>query len=1026
MMWSPDSRYIAFRATDENYDTNLQVVDVSTGQLVADFDYDPRVIAWSPDCTRLAVNAERDTGDHFGGLNEVRPITILNIHTGSATVIGSDVDINGIAWSPDGTRLAVTTSRYEAFEAYSSTVQVWDAATGAVVADLVGDAGFWVINSYWYAPVWSPDGSRLAVPNVDGSFAVWDVARQEKVFDAWGFPEYTGNLAWNPTGDRIAASGSNMLRTWDALTGEPLSAIPTYVSDVRWVSDRQLAVVRQDKVTIIDPLTGRASGTLETGLDPAVCTDRWAPCIVWSPDGQYAAYADDHEIHILSLAYSPAQALSPPVTLTLVDSVPPPLSALPTATEPITPANADQLVPLGQLGRDDIGDVQWSPDGSPIALLGTHGVWLYDDPNLSRPPHLLKVTNGAIRLMRFSPDGRYLVLALEDEVSRDFGIRLWDLRLQKVARVLEGHTGPVTAMDFSADGHWLATGSADLTVRLWDVDTGQQNHVLWSHVDSVMSVDFSPDASLLVSAGDSRMRLWDVQSGELLDTYNGDTEYERDPRVVNALFTPDGSTVLFYYLDLTWENVYLRWRSVADAGAYRSNRGPGISPFGSSGFVGTGPRYDIAFSPDGSHMIPYTLYGSFLRMLDVNTGEEAKEWWLLSCVSSSGAVAFSPDGSTLATGVSRNMACGLSLLPETDTVLLWGMQPGEPYAVLRGHVAPVDRLVFSPDSRRLLSVSTDNTVRLWDVATGENLRLLTDYRKPAAPMDFDSTGTLISLEIARDAVVMRRNGQPVRGVGGTLALDFVSPPITSIQSNAGLSFLISGASGFSRIYSSDVVGFTIWNIDTGERFPRLSYYKMYPGQSAAINPSGTLFATSQEGVVKLWDIGTQTEQEVLVDSPNLNVGSLNFSRDGRLLAGAVGHRGLPLTAVKFWELATGAQRSITLPDLEGSIAALTFSPDSRYLAVQTTESEVRVLSLQTNTAPVKLHLGVKTIQRIAFSQDSSLLALVTDQGVQVWDRATGRQIVSLPGSSVSAAFNRDDTLLASGETDGTVQLWGVR
>jgi WD40 repeat protein len=594
------------------------------------------------------------------------PVSILNIHTGEGRLIGTAVNINSLAWSPVGTQLAITTDEYMTSDAYRSTVQIWDAATGDVVAELDnGEA--WIIMYYWHSPVWSPDGTHVAVSNLSGDLAVWDVAHQEKVFEVWGFTANYSRyqVAWSPSGELIAASDGSIVRTWNATTGEPISSFTGPTFNLRWVNENQLARVEHDHVSLIDPISGRVSGTLKSELASISCQDSWERCIVWSPNGDYAALANNQAIQILSLTYAAAPD-SPPMTLALVDPEKP-LPTLPDPAEPITVTNANQITLLGQLGRDDIRDAMWSPDGRTIALLGTHGVWLYDDPALTQPPRLLAISNGVIDGMTFGPDSRYLLLAVQNDARGDYGIRLWDLQSQTVSRVLDGHTGPVRAMSFSADGSLLATGSADYTIRLWKMDTGEQIRVLWDHVDDVWSVDFSPDGSLLASAGDSMLRVWDVRTGDRIARYDGYTEYVKgETHVLNARFAPDGSAVFFFHYNQLQSNIGVR-RWFLDDDLRQSSS----YAFSGTNFVGVGPRYEIVFSPDGSMMVPYAIDGSYLKLLDVDTGEKIDDWRLLDCVLGSGAVAFSPDGQTLATGVTDNFLCDPAPVSEPRTIWLW-------------------------------------------------------------------------------------------------------------------------------------------------------------------------------------------------------------------------------------------------------------------------------------------------------------------------------------------------------------------
>jgi WD40 repeat protein len=82
----------------------------------------------------------------------------------------------------------------------------------------------------------------------------------------------------------------------------------------------------------------------------------------------------------------------------------------------------------------------------------------------------------------------------------------------EVRRSLEGDTGWVRALAFSADGSLVAC-AGEIELRLWDAATGQTRRTLEGHTDMVEALAFSPDGSWLASAGDEgELHLWDPDS----------------------------------------------------------------------------------------------------------------------------------------------------------------------------------------------------------------------------------------------------------------------------------------------------------------------------------------------------------------------------------------------------------------------------------------------------------------------------------------------------------------------------------
>jgi hypothetical protein len=234
----------------------------------------------------------------------------------------------------------------------------------------------------------------------------------------------------------------------------------------------------------------------------------------------------------------------------------------------------------------------------------------------------------------------------------------------------------LTALSYSSDGTRLASGG-DKSIRIWDVASGVATDLV-DIVDNgayINSISLSLGGTCLATAHmDDTIRIWDIKSGEELQTLRVPGERAA------ATSEPPSQRIRF----------------------------DGIQ---------------VALSPDGA-LLASAMYDGIIRYWDVPSGEELIHLQghvdvkntTSRLTSAFCSIAFSPDGTRLATGGSDKIA------------RIWDTTSGEELRTLIGHDNPVKWVAFSPDSTRLLSSTNlglrQDDTRLWDAVSGEQILIL--------------------------------------------------------------------------------------------------------------------------------------------------------------------------------------------------------------------------------------------------------------------------------------------------------------
>ncbi|ODH02144.1 ribosome assembly protein 4 [Nostoc sp. KVJ20] len=363
------------------------------------------------------------------------------------------------------------------------------------------------------------------------------------------------------------------------------------------------------------------------------------------------------------------------------------------------------------------------------------------------------------------------------------------------------------------------------------------------------------------------------------------------------------------------------------------------------------------------------------------------------------SVAYSPNGQQLASASSDK------------TIKIWDVSSGQLLKTLTGHSEQIIRVAYSPNGQQLASASADKTIKIWDVRSGQLLKSLTGHSDRVMSVAYSPNGQQLASASNDNTIKIWdvASGQLLK----TLTDD--SDRVMSVAYSPNGRQLAS-ASGGNTI--------KIWDVSSGQHLKSLTGHSDRV-ISVAYSPNGQQLASAgYDKTIKIWDASTGQLLKSFTGHSILII-SVAYSPNGQQLASV----NVDDNTIKIWDVSSGQLLKTLTGHSDNRVMSVAYSPNGRQLASASGGNTIKIWDVSSGQHLKSLTGHSSSVFSVAYSPNGQQLASASDdKTIKIWDASSGQLLKTLTGHSssvFSVAYSPNGQQLASGDLGDTIKIWDV-